>query len=71
MNRVSPKKLLHTKWTATKPENKEKHFLVTGVQEDDEGHPQTVTLEAVHSKREQELDWPELKDGERWKQGWV
>jgi Ala-tRNA(Pro) deacylase len=28
-NRVSPKKLLLSKWTAVHPERKEKHFLVT------------------------------------------
>ena len=30
-NALSPKKLLHTKWTAVAPRNKEKHFLVTKV----------------------------------------
>ena len=30
-NRVSPKKLLLSKWTAVHPERKEKHFLVTKV----------------------------------------
>lgn len=71
MNPVSPKKLLHTKWTAAQPENKEKHFLVTAVQEDDEGNPQTVILEAVYSKHERELDWRELKDSAQWRVGWA
>ena len=30
-NTLSPKKLLHTKWTAVVPRNKEKPFLVTKV----------------------------------------
>jgi hypothetical protein len=30
-NALSPKKLLHSKWTAVEPRNKEKHFLVTKV----------------------------------------
>ena len=30
-NRLSPKKLLLTKWTAVKPRNREKHFVVTRV----------------------------------------
>jgi len=30
-NALSPNKLLHTKWTAVEPRNKEKHFLVTKV----------------------------------------
>ena len=29
MNPLNPKKLLNSKWTAVKPRNKEKHFLVT------------------------------------------
>lgn len=71
MNRISPKKLLHTKWTAVEPVRKEKHFLVTAVHEDDAGNPQTVTLEAVHSKRERELPWRDLKNTAQWKAGWV
>ena len=71
MNRVSPKKLLHSKWTAVTPVRKEKHFLVTEVHEDEEGQPQQVTLEAVHSKREQVFDWRVLKDTDDWRQGWV
>jgi len=70
MHRVSPKKLLHSKWTATKPVRKEKHFLVTEVQLDEHEKPQTVTLEAVYSHRETELDWRELRDPERWLVGW-
>ncbi|NLZ79547.1 MAG: TIGR02450 family Trp-rich protein, partial [Gammaproteobacteria bacterium] len=29
MHRINPKKLLHSKWTAVSPVNKEKHFMVT------------------------------------------
>jgi tryptophan-rich hypothetical protein len=71
MNRISPKKLLNSKWTAAQPRNKEKHFLVTAVNEDADGHPETVTVEAVHSHREIELDWRELKDLDKWRVGWV
>jgi tryptophan-rich hypothetical protein len=70
MNRVSPKKLLQTKWTATQPRNKEKHFLVTAVHLDEEDNPQTVTLEAVYSHREAEMDWRDLQDAEQWLVGW-
>ena len=31
MNRINPAKLLHSKWTAVEPKNKEKHFLVVEV----------------------------------------
>ena len=70
MNRVNPKKLLNGKWTAAKPKNREKHWLVTDVHCDAAGVPQRCTLEAVHSRREIEIDWRELKDAERWRLGW-
>jgi tryptophan-rich hypothetical protein len=70
MNRISPKKLQHGKWTAVQPRNREKHFLVTEVLCDEAGTPQTCILEAVHSHREIELDWRELKDSEQWQIGW-
>jgi tryptophan-rich hypothetical protein len=70
MNRISPKKLLHTKWTARQPSNKEKHFLVTAVHCDEEDIPRNVTLEAVYSQRERELDWRELQDERSWQVGW-
>ena len=53
------------------PVRKEKHFLVTAVHDDEEGYPQSVTLEAVYSKRERELEWRALKDATQWKTGWV
>lgn len=71
MNRINPKKLHHSKWTAVQPQNKEKHFLVTDVVLDAAGHPQACILEAVLSRREMRLDWRELKDEERWRVGWL
>ena len=70
MNPVNPKKLLHSKWTAVQPTDKQKHFLVTEVRCDEAGTPQTCILEAVHSHRETELDWRALKDGDQWQTGW-
>ena len=72
-NPLSPKKLLHTKWTAVAPRNKEKHFLVTQVIEPvPPGSPVvSVEIEAVHSRRTQVIEWRELRDGSRWRQGWV
>jgi len=52
------------------PSNREKHFLVTAVNNDEAGMPQTCVLEAVHSHRELELDWRELQDAEKWLMGW-
>ena len=70
--RLSPKKLLHSKWTAVTPRRKEKHFLVTRVVEPEleGGAVEFVELEAVHSKRVQRLAWRELVDGATWLQGW-
>jgi tryptophan-rich hypothetical protein len=72
-NRLSPKKLLHTKWTAAEPVNKEKHFLVTRVvlPEPPVTRVDEVELQAVHSGRSMLLPWRELTDATRWRQGWV
>ena len=35
MNKINPAKLLNSKWTAVKPTNKEKHFLVTEIEFDE------------------------------------
>ncbi len=71
MNKVHPKKLLHSKWTAVKPENKEKHFVVSEVEYDEEGAVTLCSLEAVFSKRIQSIDWRALTDTDRWQQGWL
>ncbi|RVU32741.1 TIGR02450 family Trp-rich protein [Neptunomonas marina] len=70
MHRINPKKLLHSKWTAVKPVNKEKHFLVTEVEFDEEGQVVHCLIEAVMSKREISIDWRSLKDQAYWRQGW-
>ena len=66
-NTVSPKKLLHTQWTAVEPRNQEKHFIVTKVIEPEPpGSPVvSVEIEAVHSKRAQIVAWRELTDAAR------
>jgi tryptophan-rich hypothetical protein len=71
-NRLSPKKLLLSKWTAVAPRHKEKHFVVVRVVEPEP--PATrieqVELQAVHSGRSVLLPWRELTDGSQWRQGW-
>lgn len=69
---LSPKKLLHSKWTAVTPRGRQKHFMVSAVIE-----PATpgaaiewVDLLAVHSRRVQRLPWRELTDSTVWQQGW-
>ena len=73
LNALSPKKLLHSKWTAVEPRNKEKHFLVTKVIETEPpGSPVvSVEIEAVHSKRVWIIPWRELTDATQWRRGWV
>jgi tryptophan-rich hypothetical protein len=70
--RLNAKKLLLTKWTATHPQNKEKHFIVTRLIEPDTADTQIefVELEATYSKRSMRLPWRELTDQAKWRQGW-
>ncbi|HKM37854.1 MAG TPA: TIGR02450 family Trp-rich protein [Thiopseudomonas sp.] len=70
MHQINPKKLLHSKWTAVRPVNKEKHFLVTELKFDEEGNVIHCLLEAVISNREEAIDWQDLKNTEHWRQGW-
>jgi tryptophan-rich hypothetical protein len=72
-NRVSPKKLFLSKWTAVHPERKEKHFLVTKVFEPEiEGQAIVeIELEAAMTGRKFCMPWRELKNREHWRQGWL
>lgn len=70
MNPIHPKKLLHSKWTAVQPVNKEKHFIVTEVEFDEEGVVVDCVIEAVMSKRTESIDWTLLKNTDSWRQGW-
>ncbi|MEO7254254.1 MAG: TIGR02450 family Trp-rich protein [Casimicrobium sp.] len=70
--RLNAKKLLLTKWTATKPQNKEKHFIVTRLIEPEvpDAQIELIELEATYSKRCFTLPWRDLKDETQWLQGW-
>lgn len=70
MNRINPAKLLLSKWTAARPRNKEKHFLVTEVFRDDEGTVLEIELQAVMTRRSERLPWQTLQDIDAWKIGW-
>ena len=70
MNNINPKKLLSSKWTATKPVNKEKHFLITELKFDDEGEVIHCLIEAVISNRSEPIEWEVLKNTDNWLQGW-
>lgn len=70
MNRINPAKLLLSKWTAARPRNKEKHFLVTELFRDDEGTVLEIELQAVMTRRAERLAWQTLQNAEDWKIGW-
>ena len=70
MNKINPKKLLGSKWTAVMPSNKEKHFIVTEVELDEEGLVVSCSIEAVMSKRSIPINWGELKNDSHWVHGW-
>lgn len=72
MNRISSKKLLLSKWTAVEPIAKQKHFLVSKVilPEPPNEVIEFVEMEAVYSKKITQIAWRDLKDSQRWLQGW-
>ncbi|KTB68500.1 TIGR02450 family Trp-rich protein [Pseudomonas edaphica] len=70
MNRLNPTKLLLSKWTAARPRNKEKHFLVTELFRDDEGTVLEIELQAVMTRRAERLPWQTLQNAEDWRMGW-
>lgn len=70
MNRLNPRKLLLSKWTAAQPLNREKHFLVTELFRDEDGTVLEIELQAVLTQRSERLDWHELQDAQRWQMGW-
>lgn len=72
-NRIASHKLLSSKWTAVVPRDREKHFVVIALIEPEPPNLRVdqVELEAVHSRRTFVIDWRDLKDASRWRQGWV
>ncbi|WP_246616506.1 TIGR02450 family Trp-rich protein [Thaumasiovibrio subtropicus] len=69
-NRINRAKLANSKWTAVAPVRREKHFMVTEVEYDEEGLVVSCSLEAIISKTPYLIDWQELKDTTKWLQGW-
>lgn len=70
---ATAKKLLNSKWTAVHPSHKEKHFMVTKliVPEQAKQPIEYVEIEAIHSKRVQQIAWQTLNNTSIWLQGWV
>jgi tryptophan-rich hypothetical protein len=70
MNKINPRKLLNSKWTATSPVDKEKHFTVTEIKFAEDGSVISCTIEAVICRRPMAINWQDLKDASQWLQGW-
>jgi len=70
-NSINPAKLPLSKWTATQPANKEKHFLVSKVIKDEQDFIVGCILEAVLTHKEYQIDWRELKNTDLWSIGWL
>jgi tryptophan-rich hypothetical protein len=70
MNTLNPKKLLNSKWTALNPVNKEKHFLITEVDYNEDGVIVRCLFEAVKTGRSFTMPWRELKNSSKWAIGW-
>ncbi len=70
MNKVSPKALLHSKWTKIDITNKEKHFIITTVKFDDDQRVSQCLIEAVINNNEYSINWRDLKNPQLWKIGW-
>jgi tryptophan-rich hypothetical protein len=70
MNKISSKKLLNSKWTAVSPSIKEKNFLISELEFDENDNVTHCLIEAVISNRTELINWEDLKESEHWLQGW-
>jgi tryptophan-rich hypothetical protein len=70
MNKINPKKLLKSKWTAVKPVNKEKHFIISEIEFDEEDVVVACCIESVMLKRTIPINWLDLTDDNIWMHGW-
>lgn len=70
MNLVSPKKLLHSKWTKIEVINKEKHFSIIDVEYDEDQKVVKCIIRAEINDNQYQINWRQLKDPKVWKTGW-
>ena len=68
--KLSPKKLLHSKWTAVNPVKKQKHFMIVDVEFDENNIVIHCEIQAIMSKQNTSINWRDLKDDKQWLQGW-
>ncbi|RHW77887.1 TIGR02450 family Trp-rich protein [Colwellia sp. RSH04] len=70
-NKVSPKALLQSKWTKVEVNNKkEKHFIITKVEFNEDQQVINCVIEAVMTKHEYAINWRDLKESNIWLMGW-
>jgi tryptophan-rich hypothetical protein len=70
-NPVNFKKLPGSKWTAARPQRKEKHFIVLDWERNEAGErTDRVVIEAVYSGVLRRIHWRQLGDPDRWLIGW-
>jgi len=70
-NPVNRAKLAGSKWTAVRPENRERHFIVPDWVRDADGRPtDEIEIEAIRTRVVRVQCWRELEDWERWAIGW-
>ena len=70
-NPVNHRKLPNSKWTAVRPVNREKHFLVLDWVRDENGEPTDhLLIEAVLTNVVREIFWRDLEDPTVWRIGW-
>lgn len=69
-HQINPEKLLRSKWTATTPRNRQRHFIVSGLIRDENERVVECELEAVINREVFTIDWQTLKDTDAWMMGW-
>jgi tryptophan-rich hypothetical protein len=70
-NPVNRKKIVGSKWTATRPVDRQKHFIVIDWVRDEDGTPtELIEIEAVLTRNVRVLHWHELGDPAIWRIGW-
>ena len=70
MNKVSPKKLLLSKWTKLDVVNKEKHFTIIDVEYDENKLVIKCVIRAEINNCEYVINWRDLKEIDQWRIGW-
>jgi tryptophan-rich hypothetical protein len=70
-NPVNQKKIVGSKWTASRPVDRQKHFIVIDWVRNEDGTPtELIEIEAVLTRNVRVLHWRELGDPAIWRIGW-